>query len=178
MTRHELLTLCETIRGELLPSFPELQGVRFDINTRYRTRAGTAVYATREVKLSAFFFVFQHQNDGVAHNTIRHELAHIVAYARFGVAGMGHGHMWRWIARSMGCNAQRCTLARRGDETPIACRFCPYRSEAPEKNMRKWERDGRQIVCKLCKHIIPYPWRAEPAQMAAEMPKRNLIQKT
>ena len=178
MTSHQLLTLAETIKAELLPRFPEIQGVRFKINTRYRTRAGTAFYERDQVALSHYYFIAQAINDGLAHNTIRHELAHIAAYKRFGRPGMGHGHLWRATALAMGCNGHRCTAVQEPDELSVVCRSCSRRTSESEKRMRRWAGQGRRMICRGCRSRLSYPWEiATTPQMAAEMVKRIIVQK-
>jgi len=176
MTRHELLTLCETIRGELLPGFPEIQTVRFSISNRYTRSLGRARYCTGEVILSGPAYVAVSLNDHLAPDTVRHELAHIVAWRRHAVAG--HGHTWQRLAVSMGCTGDRCTLGvKLGNEVTLSCGACGHQTEERENTLRRWHRKGSRAMCPKCLKGLPFPWERSVMMAAAETPKRILIQR-
>lgn len=46
--------------------------------------------------------------DHMVRETIPHEIAHLVAYARPNLGAKGHNAMWKRIAQSLGCKGDRC----------------------------------------------------------------------
>lgn len=65
-------------------------------------------------------------SDGLLLDTLRHEIAHAVAFVRHGRKALGHGPLWRAVAREVGA-APRATC-REGLELPaphrLVCRRC------------------------------------------------------
>lgn len=63
------------------------------------SRAGSAEYATGRVRLNARF---ANADPGGAVVTVAHEIAHVVAWRLYGVAGRGHGPRWRYVMAALG----------------------------------------------------------------------------
>ena len=66
-----------------------------------KVRFGKCNYTKKEVSLSQH--LVQLNSEAEVRDTILHEIAHALA-----PRGAGHGPVWRSVARSIGCNAQRC----------------------------------------------------------------------
>jgi len=156
MNQHDIHREFETHRNRLVAKYPILSDTRLVVNTRCRARAGQAKLHLNTVEISAFFFVGRPENEQNMHNTILHEIAHIVAYAVH--KDRGHGWAWRSIARQIGCTGDRCHTMKRGDEITIACACGGYKTEVSERKCRLWHRKGRAIQCRACRKFIPFPW--------------------
>lgn len=101
-------------------------------NKRMRSTAGTAHYAKMLVTLNPALAAF---GDGEIDRTLRHELAHLVAYHRAGKRKISpHGPEWRRACADLGLpNESRC------HELPL-----PRRSQA-----RKYT-----YLCKTCGAVV------------------------
>lgn len=66
-----------------------------------KTRAGVCEFGPQVIRLSRVYV--EHASFEEIENTILHEVAHAIA----GFAA-GHGPEWKRVARSIGCNAERC----------------------------------------------------------------------
>lgn len=174
MTEYDIRRECETYRNRLVEKYPILRDTRFVVNTRCRARAGQAKLHLNVVEISAFFFVGRPENEKDMHNTILHEIAHIVAYALH--RDRGHGLAWRSIARQIGCTGDRCHTMKRGDEITVACPCGRFSREISERKCRMWHRKGRAVQCPGCKKFIPFPWE-RPLIAHPPMPTRSIFQR-
>jgi predicted SprT family Zn-dependent metalloprotease len=68
---------------------------------RSKLRFGKCNYGTKEISLSRH--LVELNDEAQVRDTILHEIAHALA-----PRGAGHGPIWQLIARSIGCNGQRC----------------------------------------------------------------------
>ena len=66
--------------------------------TRFRVTAGRADYARWRIELSEIVL----RDEASARETLVHEFAHLLAVARRGRAGAGHGEPWRRAMRDLG----------------------------------------------------------------------------
>ena len=71
---------------------------RFD---RSKVAFGKCYYGKREITLSRY--LVELNNEPEVRDTILHEIAHALA-----PRGAGHNSAWQAIARSIGCNGERC----------------------------------------------------------------------
>jgi predicted SprT family Zn-dependent metalloprotease len=173
MSDKELMDLCYRIKGELEPRFPEIRNVKFIINWRLRNALGRANCRQDIIQLSAYAYVNKTFNDSFAENTIRHELAHIIAYKKYN--DRGHGPTWRAVAMSVGCNPRAtATGIKTGDEVTISCHHCNWQGEHSKRALLRWDRNRRIPMCPRCKKGMRFPWDS-PAP-APIMPKRILLQ--
>ena len=94
------------IRDRLAAEHPELagklRGIDIATSTRMTRSAGNANYARKTVKLSVPFFADEHNFETHLENTVKHELAHLLAGQ-----GTGHGPAWRAMHRRLGGTAER-----------------------------------------------------------------------
>lgn len=123
----------KTLARELLDQYG-LQDWRFKIDTRPKMRLGQCRYTKREIAVSAW--VFRLRPDDVE-DTLRHELAHALAWTRDGASG--HGWRWKKWCRTVGANPNR--LAEPG--------------AAPE---RKYT-----LTCAKCGDVVGQRHRASPS---------------
>lgn len=105
-----------------------LVGWRFQWDDAKR-RAGVCRYTTKTIGMSRMWA--EHASDDDIIDTILHEIAHALVGA-----GHGHNHVWRAMARSIGCNAQRCATA---PETAPQGRY--------------------EAVCVSCEKTVAWRWR-------------------
>ena len=61
---------------------------------------GTCSYNKREIRLSEWYVRLNGIDD--VKDTILHELAHALAYERYGSMGVGHGSLWKKFAEKSG----------------------------------------------------------------------------
>lgn len=100
--------------------------VRYDLRG---TTAGYAYYATNIVKFNP---ILLHENtDDFKTDTIPHEIAHVVSFKLYGLAGKGHGPNWKHVMRRLGVTPTRChsldvtnSKVRHVSKTAIYCTSC------------------------------------------------------
>lgn len=92
-----LVTLAETTLIALLAQYPLGYAPRLEWRN-YRTTAGRAHFDQRLITLSQLVLKSPEQ----VVSTLKHEYAHLLAYARFGRKGTGHGPAWRQAMRDLG----------------------------------------------------------------------------
>jgi predicted SprT family Zn-dependent metalloprotease len=68
---------------------------------RSKVRFGRCHYGLKQISLSRY--LVELNDEAEVRDTILHEIAHALAPKR-----AGHGPAWQAVARSIGCNAQRC----------------------------------------------------------------------
>jgi len=110
-----------------------------------KRRHGVTKFATRVISLSRP--LTQINDRSIVENTIRHEIAHVLA-------GSGHGHdaTWQRIARQVGANPVRCQSE--GEKVSSAwvgiCPNCDYqhpRHRAPKAGVR------HMCTAPTCRHL-------------------------
>jgi SprT protein len=84
--------LLEVCRSHPLPYTPTIQW------KRYRVTAGMAYYKIGVIGLSSLVL----QTEEQVRDTLLHEYAHLLAVARHGMRGAGHGEPWRQAMRDLG----------------------------------------------------------------------------
>lgn len=107
-----------------------LDGWAFGFGRGKRTLGTTRVVAgavTGTIRLSRYLIL--HGDVGRVTATLLHEIAHAVAYARYGRKAMNHGPLWRAVAREVGAEPRAtCTS---GPVAPprhvMVCRRCGTR---------------------------------------------------
>lgn len=93
----ELRELAEEILDELVTAFP--LGYRPALLWKgLRVAAGYAYYRQRAIGLSTRLIT----DDERLRSTLLHEYAHLLAVARYGVRGAGHGEPWKEAMRDLG----------------------------------------------------------------------------
>lgn len=78
----------------------ELDGWTFAFD-RAKTRLGNCRFDKKRITLSKWHT--EHNDPTTVRNTILHEIAHAIAGF-----DAGHGPRWKAVARSIGCDANRC----------------------------------------------------------------------
>ncbi len=68
---------------------------------------GTCSYGCREIRLSKWYVELNDMKD--VKDTILHEIAHALAYERYGSKGVGHGRLWKSICRKIGAIPKSCS---------------------------------------------------------------------
>lgn len=99
-----LVKLCIEAAEAKYGALPELD-IRFDLKGR---AAGMAGY-----RGGRFYVRFNREAmelnwEHMVQETIPHEIAHIVAFAKPSLGAKGHNPAWRAIAQSLGCKGERC----------------------------------------------------------------------
>lgn len=89
----------------------DLQGVvqdlRFEVSSRMTRCAGKAWNSKSLVQLSLAFFADRHNYETKFHDTVLHELAHILIDRRIGFR-QGHNKEWKAMAVRVGAKPERC----------------------------------------------------------------------
>lgn len=70
----------------------------------HKTTAAICQFEPLEIHMSRYFIDSPKVSEKEVTNTILHEMAHVIAGFE-----AGHGPTWKRIARSIGCDAMRCT---------------------------------------------------------------------
>lgn len=70
---------------------------------------GTCSYNWREIRLSKWYVELNDLAD--VKDTILHEIAHALAYERYGSQSIGHGFLWKKVCREIGAIPKACTKA-------------------------------------------------------------------
>jgi predicted SprT family Zn-dependent metalloprotease len=116
----------------------ELIGWRFKFDNAVQ-RNGSCNYAQKTISMSRQLTV--RRSDAEVRNTMLHEIAHALT------PGHGHNAIWRAKARSIGCNAERCTSTAPENRVPgkwvAICPGCSVRSE-------RHRRPKRPTACLAC----------------------------
>lgn len=135
---------------------------RIQFNRRFTRRMGDAAPAKFRLRFSAP--LWPRATDEERHNTVTHELAHLVAEQLR--PGTGHGLLWRRIHRAMGGDGERCHaidrtgLARHMPRPHVyACACMTHRvTERKHRSIRRYEGTAR---CKKCKETVSYEGRVD-----------------
>lgn len=87
--------------------YPQLQAVtpKVVLNNRLKTTAGRAFIENNPQYIDLSVELFWEYTEEFLHDTIPHELAHLVAYTVFGDSG--HGKGWKTIIQQFGINTTR-----------------------------------------------------------------------
>lgn len=93
----ELDPLARVLLSELCQKFPVGREIGLHWK-RYRTTAGTANYRHFVISLSPIVITDEEK----LRSTLIHEYAHLLAYARAGRKGAGHGPAWQQAMRDLG----------------------------------------------------------------------------
>ncbi len=126
---HAEATLAELLRDYPLRKKPDI------VWRRYRTTAGTADYNTWTINLSLIVLDDEVKLD----STLRHEYAHLLAYARFGPKhGRGHGPAWRSVMQEMGQtpDVRHCYTALRNQRRQVVVYKCQKCGEHISRHRR------------------------------------------
>lgn len=103
-----LVKLCIEAAEEKYGKLPRIR-IRFDLKGRaagqayYKRVRGVVEYGVR-FNVAAMNIDWDH----MVKETIPHEIAHIVAYAKPELGAKGHNAGWKRIAWSLGCKGERC----------------------------------------------------------------------
>lgn len=80
----------------------------FRFNNRLTRVLGRCNYTTKIIELSTKYTLANYDNIAVIEDTIRHEIAHAIAYILFGEKARGHGRYWKHVAVEVGAKPSRC----------------------------------------------------------------------
>ncbi len=139
----------ETKACALLCSLGTARGardLRVEWNSRLRTAAGRADYRQKLISLNPRLFEHPAEID----QTLRHELAHILAQFRAGRRRiLPHGIEWRQACRDLGiCDERRCHNL----PFPVSERARRYLYRCPncQRNFPRVRRIKRAVACLAC----------------------------
>jgi predicted SprT family Zn-dependent metalloprotease len=99
-----LVKLCIEAAEEKYGKLPPIR-IRFDLKGR---AAGQAGYRGTHFFVRFNVAAMNIDWDHMVKETIPHEIAHIVAYAKPELGAKGHNAGWKRIAWSLGCKGERC----------------------------------------------------------------------
>lgn len=121
-------------------------------DTRASARLGQCRYTRQEIGLSRKVFSLP-ENQHLAANTILHEIAHALV-------GPGHHHdaAWQRMARSIGCNAHRCTELAVKPKAKYSGK-CNCGDSFHQKHRLSMDRSGTIANYKCCKCRVVIVWR-------------------
>jgi len=90
-------------------------------------------------------------------DTVRHELAHVLAYERNGQSSPGHGPLWKETADDIGAEPSRCASSRHTDGDYLY--GCPNGCWQTEKHKRskKIKKPGRRSCSTCGAHCVSWP---------------------
>lgn len=115
--------------------------------------AGTAFPSMGKIEMN-INYLYSVDAINFIHNTMIHELAHIIN-GYYG--GRNHDHQWKYIARLLGDDAERCHNYKAPDNKPlknrksIKCTGCGYVYEVTDYRYRNY----KKYICRKCKsHLI------------------------
>ncbi|KWU23445.1 SprT-like domain-containing protein [Burkholderia cenocepacia] len=149
--------------------------------------AGQAYYTQNHVRLNAILLV--ENFDGFLHRTIPHEVAHLVAHAKYGDGISAHGDEWQRVMRAFGLEPSRCHSF---DTSNAAVASVLYRHQCACKTFNLSARKHAagllgNLSCKACKHTLQYTgeariegdWqRLAPAPTTAPVPAPPRVRKS
>jgi len=147
----ECYRVAEKIFGKKYP----LPSVVFDLKGH---TAGYAHYQENKIRLN--IDLLTRYTDDMINDTIPHEVAHLIAYQKYGrqIGGSPHGAEWRHVAEALGCNGKR-THSYETKPARVTRQFlytCPCENEFKvgvnlHKKMQNW---ARQRICRECKGYL------------------------
>lgn len=125
----EILARCESIRRELIDAHPDwasyLRGASFRTSRRLVASAGIA--SGSRVTISAAYYA-EAVNADTLTNTVKHELAHVVASCTQIQRGLRrdgpHGRTWQGVMRAMGLQPVVCHAMARPGTVEGPCAVC------------------------------------------------------
>ncbi|MBD1551970.1 SprT family zinc-dependent metalloprotease [Pseudomonas typographi] len=120
-------------------------------------RAGVA--HLQENKLRFNLELFEENTEDFLHQTVPHEVAHLVAHQMFGERIAPHGHEWQLIMRGVYELAPlRChTYAVKRRQVTRYIYHCPCASEFPFSAQRhSLVRQGRRYLCRQCRQTLVF----------------------
>ncbi len=106
-TWEDVKNIFETVKLEIMQN-PELCNLNLDIGSwklswnKRKGSLGLCRYGPKLIEISAYLL---HGNASikVLENTIRHEFAHVLT------RGHNHDHVWKSVAKKLGCDGERCS---------------------------------------------------------------------
>jgi predicted SprT family Zn-dependent metalloprotease len=148
------LNLLQQEWATLKAKYPELVGWRMEIDRRASRRAGVCKYGPRIIGISLWHV--QHSDWEVVQDTLRHEVAHVLAgpFAR-------HGHLWQAQAIRVGATPRACfSSADPRFNKPAPWRtICPKCGDIGGRNRRpKYHNIPGYRICKRCKSPVTYQY--------------------
>jgi predicted SprT family Zn-dependent metalloprotease len=131
VSQAHLSQFAEQTLDDLCRRFP--LGYRPQLEWRnYRVTAGMAYYERRAIGLSARILTDEVRLVG----TLIHEYAHLLAFARHGRKGIGHGEPWRQAMRDL------------GQEPQVRHTYPVQRNQRRSEALYCCDRCGEQIACR------------------------------
>jgi predicted SprT family Zn-dependent metalloprotease len=144
---------------------PELLAVKVKASNAMKVVAGMArrkfmgdsvgnVRVEYEMRLSVPIYS-RPENEHAFRNTVLHEAAHILA-------GIEHGHNahWQFVARSIGCTAQRCHTLNVGERRTQAggivlqCPRCKSTTRVGPTRAARFHENPNRYRCNRCKIVV------------------------
>ncbi|MBL9133918.1 MAG: SprT-like domain-containing protein [Verrucomicrobiaceae bacterium] len=119
--------------------------LRVEWNTRLRSTAGYAHYPHWRIELNPRLREF----DGQVERTLKHELAHLIAYHRSGRRIEPHGPEWRMACADLGIPGERARHSLPLPRKEVA-RKLVYVCPACQHTVRKVRKFRRPSACRDC----------------------------
>lgn len=159
----ELAELAETLIDELERDFP--LGYRPEIKWKaLRVAAGYAYYRQGAIGLSTRIVT----DETRLRNTLLHEYAHLLAVARYGIAGAGHGAPWKEAMQDLGLDpiVRHDYEVERNEKRQVVVYRCQRCGEQFERR-RRLNRNRRYVHAGCGGAIVFVQIRAHGEEMAA-----------
>lgn len=86
-----------------------------------KKRAGICRYNRKKISLSIDICRNNLDRDDEIMDTLLHEIAHALSYKLYGRQAVGHGYLWKHIAKQVGAKPQRCYTSR--DYKPVKGKY-------------------------------------------------------
>lgn len=156
------------------------KGWQFEIHHSSKRVCGKCIFRAYPPKKKVVLYrtYLKHNPDDQIINTIKHEIAHALAYEKYGRAGGGHGAAWREMCAVVGIKPERLNYnAKRLEKRYIAiCGHCGRQFQLDKRPSSR-----RRYNCRACCHLadyVPLIWKHNPALVtqAAERAKEDAPQ--
>lgn len=124
------------------------------------TKGGSAHYHKHVVK---FHEILAKENPNEFHNTIKHEIAHLIAFRMYGEKGKGHGKLFKSVFIKLGGNGKRTHSYKTSHlKQKYTCRRYEYSCKCPGKFFWLSQQKHNQLVsnkkqwfCRKC-HTLSF----------------------
>jgi predicted SprT family Zn-dependent metalloprotease len=128
-------------------------GWKWQWNNRLKTSGGSADYKSKTISLSPLYV--SKASESEVQNTVLHEIAHALT------PGHKHDEVWKAMAKSIGCNGNRCHEVEVRGDNAYKWLFRCERGCTSIPSITKRRKDGHCALCKEKLMFVPIgPLRA------------------